>query len=72
MGYSGGARVEFSLLASSPGRFKTFASAGGTHRPLAGQIESIFLPGYDRGLDRGGLTEFLLQWSNAAGREIDP
>lgn len=72
LGYSAGARVGFSLLASSPGRVRTFTSAGGTYRPLAGQIESIFFPGYDQALDRGGVPEFLRQWSNAAGREIDP
>lgn len=72
LGYSAGARVGFSLLASSPDRVKTFTSAGGTYRPLAGQIESIFFPGYDEALDRGGVPEFLRQWGNASGREIDP
>lgn len=71
LGYSAGARVGFSLLASSHGRVLTFTSAGGTYRPLAGQIESIFFPGYDHALDRGGVPEFLRQWGHAAGREID-
>lgn len=72
LGYSAGARVGFSLLASSPGRVKTFTSAGGTYRSPAGQIESIFFPGYDQALDRGGVPEFLRQWGDATGREIDP
>ena len=72
LGYSAGARVGFSLLASSPGRVETFTSAGGTYRSPAGQIESIFFPGYDKALDRGGVPEFLRQWSDATGREIDP
>jgi pimeloyl-ACP methyl ester carboxylesterase len=72
LGYSAGARVGFSLLASSPGRVRTFISAAGTYRSPAGQIESIFFPGYDQALDRGGVPEFLRQWSNASGREIDP
>ncbi|GAA5189254.1 hypothetical protein GCM10023346_03310 [Arthrobacter gyeryongensis] len=67
-----GARVGFSLLASSPERVETFTSAGGTYRSPAGQIESIFFPGYDRALDQGGVPEFLRQWSDAAGRELDP
>ena len=72
LGYSAGARIGFSLLASSPGRVKTFTSAGGTYRSPAGQIQSIFFPGYDQALDRGGVPEFLRQWSDATGREIDP
>ncbi|MDR6558263.1 pimeloyl-ACP methyl ester carboxylesterase [Arthrobacter pascens] len=72
VGYSAGARVGFSLLASSPERVETFTSAGGTYRSPAGQIESIFFPGYDQALDRGGVPEFLRQWSNAAGRDVDP
>ena len=72
LGYSAGARVGFSLLASSPGRVETFTSAGGTYRSPAGQIESIFFPGYDQALDRGGVPEFLRQWGEATGREIDP
>jgi len=72
LGYSAGARIGFSLLASNPGRVMTFTSAGGTFRSPAGQIESIFFPGYDQALDRGGMPEFLRQWSSATGREIDP
>lgn len=72
LGYSAGARIGFSLLAGSPERVKTFTSAGGTYRPLSGQIESIFFPGYDQALDRGGMPEFLRQWSAATGRDIDP
>lgn len=72
LGYSAGARVGFSLLAGSPERVKTFTAAGGTYRSPAGQIESIFFPGYDQALDRGGVPEFLRQWSNSASREVDP
>lgn len=72
LGYSAGARVGFSMLAGSPERVATFTAAGGTYRSPAGQIESIFFPGYDQALDRGGVPEFLRQWSIAAGREIDP
>ncbi|MGO4807403.1 alpha/beta fold hydrolase [Arthrobacter sp. 2MCAF15] len=72
LGYSAGARVGFSLLASSPQRVETFTSVGGTYRSPAGQIESIFFPGYDEALDRGGVPEFLRQWSSSTGREIDP
>ena len=48
VGYSAGSRIGFSLLASSPERVKTFTAAGGTYRSPAGQIASIFFPGYDR------------------------
>lgn len=72
MGYSAGARVGFSLLAKSPERVRTFTSAGGTYRPMAGQIEAVFFPGYDQALDRGGVPEFLRQWSIAAGCDVDP
>ena len=72
VGYSAGSRVGFSLLASSPDRVKTFTAAGGTYRSPAGQIESIFFPGYDQALARGGMPEFLRQWSIATGRDLDP
>ncbi|MBP2216952.1 alpha/beta fold hydrolase [Arthrobacter sp. CAN_C5] len=71
-GYSAGARIGFSLIAGSPHRIKSFTSAGGTYRPLTGQIDSIFFAGYDNALGKGGMPEFLQRWGEAQGRTIDP
>lgn len=72
LGYSFGARVGFSLADSHPERMLSFVSAGGTHRPLAGQIERVFFPGYDQAISDGGMAEFVRRWGEASGRPVDP
>lgn len=71
-GYSAGARLGFSLIASSPKRINSFTSAGGTYRALTGQVDSIFYHGYAQALEQGGMSEFLQRWGEAEGRAIDP
>ncbi|MBG6215925.1 pimeloyl-ACP methyl ester carboxylesterase [Arthrobacter sp. CAN_A6] len=71
-GYSFGARVGFSLLANHAGRMLSFISAGGTYSSPAGQIGSLFFPGYDAALTTGGMQEFVTRWGDADGHDIDP
>lgn len=71
-GYSFGARTGFSLAQQHPERLLSFVSAGGTYRPLEGQISKLFFPGYDRALEAGGMPEFVRQWGVAAGKPVDP
>ncbi|MBP2216916.1 alpha/beta fold hydrolase [Arthrobacter sp. CAN_C5] len=71
-GYSAGARLGFSLIASNSQRIDSFTSAGGTYRALTGQLDSIFYPGYAQDLMQGGMSEFLQRWGEAEGLAIDP